>query len=289
MCSKMKITKSTKNYSACPQIKELLNECDSVLIGAGAGLSVSEGFSYSGKRFEKYFSDFKNKYGFSDMYSGGFYPYKTLEEYWAYWSRYIFVNRFNESEKGNGVYKKLFELVNKKDYFVITTNVDHQFQKAGFDKSRLFYTQGDFGLFQCSVPCHKKTYDNEKQILQMVEQQKDLKIPSELIPKCPVCGKPMTMNLRVDNSFVEDSFWEKAAARYSTFIEKHQNKKILFLELGVGFNTPGIIKYPFWQMTLQNPESHYVSINKGESYCPTEIQNRSFCIDEDIGKVLERL
>lgn len=185
--------------------------------------------------------------------------------------------------------KKIFELVNKKDYFVITTNVDHQFQKAGFDKSRLFYTQGDFGLFQCSVPCHKKTYDNEKQILQMVEQQKDLKIPSELIPKCPVCGKPMTMNLRADNSFVEDSFWEKAAARYSAFIENHQNKKILFLELGVGFNTPGIIKYPFWQMTLQNPESHYVSINKGESYCPTEIQNRSFCIDEDIGKVLERL
>lgn len=221
------------------------------------------------------------------MYSGGFYPFESLEEYWAYWSRYIYINRYMDVD--NGTYKRLFELVKDKDYFVLTTNVDHQFQKAGFAKDRLFYTQGDYGLFQCSQPCHNATYDNEELIRNMVAQQTDMKVPTELIPHCPVCGKPMTMNLRCDESFVQDEGWYAAASRYENFIRSHKDSNILFLELGVGNNTPVIIKYPFWKMTAANPKAVYACINYGEAIAPTEIQNRSLCINGDIGTVLKSL
>ncbi len=286
MFSRMKITASTGNYSDnIKRLKKALNECDAVVIGAGAGLSTSAGFVYSGERFEKYFSDFGKKYGFKDMYSGGFYPYQTKEEFWAYWSRYIFVNRYTDAPKP--VYNELFELVKDKDYFVITTNVDHCFQKAGFDKKRLFYTQGDYGLFQCSVPCHDKTYENEEIVRRMVEEQKDMRIPTGLLPKCPVCGEPMTMNLRSDDKFVEDEGWHEAAARYENFLRTRKGK-VLFLELGVGYNTPVIIKYPFWQMTAQNPDATYACINYGEAFTIDEIAGRSICIDGDIGEAIEK-
>ena len=268
------------------RLREALRDCEAVVIGAGAGLSTSAGFVYSGERFEKYFSDFGKKYGFKDMYSGGFYPYQTKEEFWAYWSRYIFVNRYTDAPKP--VYNKLFDLVKDKDYFVITTNVDHCFQKAGFDKKRLFYTQGDYGLFQCSVPCHNKTYENEKIIRRMVEEQKDMRIPTGLLPKCPVCGEPMTMNLRSDDTFVEDEGWHEAAARYENFLRTRKGK-VLFLELGVGYNTPVIIKYPFWQMTAKDPDATYACINYGEAVTPEEIADRSICIDGDIGEAIEKL
>ncbi|MDE7373260.1 MAG: Sir2 silent information regulator family NAD-dependent deacetylase, partial [Clostridia bacterium] len=220
------------------QLQAALDRAEKVLIGAGAGLSTSAGFTYSGVRFKKYFSDFEEKYGFHDMYTGGFYPYSSPEEYWAFWSRHIFINRFEDPPQP--VYEKLFELVKDKDYFVLTTNVDHCFQKAGFDKERLFYTQGDYGLFQCSEPCHDKTYDNEDVIRRMVKEQKEGKVPSALIPRCPVCGKPMTMNLRVDDSFVEDEGWRAAYARYERFMAGLGEKRVLLLELGVGENTPAI-------------------------------------------------
>lgn len=287
MFSRMKIMTSTGSYSDnIKRLKKALNECDAVVIGAGAGLSTSAGFVYSGERFEKYFSDFEKKYGFHDMYSGGFYPYQTKEEFWAYWSRYIFVNRYTDAPKP--VYNELFDLVKYKDYFVITTNVDHCFQKAGFDKKRLFYTQGDYGLFQCSVPCHDKTYENEEIIRRMVKEQRNMRIPTELIPKCPVCGEPMTMNLRSDDTFVEDEGWHEAAARYENFLRTRKGN-VLFLELGVGYNTPVIIKYPFWQMTAQNPDATYACINYGEAVTPEEIAGRSICIDGDIGEVIEKL
>jgi NAD-dependent SIR2 family protein deacetylase len=280
----MRITTSTGNYSDNIQkLKKTFEECDAVAIGAGAGLSTSAGFVYDGERFEKHFSDFEKRYGFRDMYSGGFYPYSTQEEFWAYWSRYIFVNRYTDAPKP--VYNKLFDLVKDKDYFVITTNVDHCFQKAGFDKKRLFYTQGDYGLFQCSIPCHNKTYENEEIVRRMVEEQKDMRIPTELIPKCPVCGKPMTMNLRSDDKFVEDEGWHEAAARYENFLRTRKGK-VLFLELGVGYNTPVIIKYPFWQMTAKNPDAVYACINYGEAVCPETIKTRAVCIDGDIDEVL---
>ena len=281
-------TKSTK--SCCDTLQRLKHEirtADAILIGAGAGLSTSAGFTYTGKRFTDTFADFISKYGFRDMYSGGFYPFETLEEHWAYWSRYIYINRYQDAPKDT--YADLLALVQGKDYFVLTTNVDHCFQKAGFDKHRLFYTQGDYGLWQCSRPCHDKTYDNEAVIRKMVAEQKDMRVPSELVPRCPVCGAPMSMNLRADSTFVEDEGWHQAAARYQDFIRRHDRLHVLFLELGVGMNTPGIIKYPFWKMVYQNPRAAYACVNLSEAYCPAEIRKRSICIDEDIGKVLKKL
>ena len=269
------------------RLKTALDEADAVVIGAGAGLSTSAGFTYDGERFHKYFADFEAKYGFHDMYSGGFYPYATPEEHWAYWSRYILINRYTDAPKP--VYKELFRLVKDKDYFVITTNVDHCFQEAGFDKKRLFYTQGDYGLFQCSEPCCQETWDNEAVIRRMVAEQKDMKIPSELIPCCPHCGKPLTMNLRSDDRFVEDEGWHAAAERYANFLRTREGQKILFLELGIGYNTPVIIKYPFWQMTAKNPRATYACVNRSEVLCPDEIADRSICINEDIGEVLEKV
>ena len=249
--------------------------------------TFTENYSAAVERFEKYFSDFRKKYGIQDMYSGGFYPYETLEEYWAWWSRHIMVNRY---EAGIGKpYCDLLAIVRDKDYFVLTTNVDHQFQLAGFDKKRLFYTQGDYGLWQCSKPCHQKTYDNEAAVRQMAAQQKDMKIPEELIPKCPVCGAPMTLNLRCDMTFVQDDGWYAAAGRYDDFIRRHRGLHVLFLEIGVGANTPGIIKYPFWQMTVKNRKAIYACVNFGEAFVPGEIADRSICINKDVGEVLEQV
>ena len=273
--------------SEIEKIKLVLENSDALVIGAGAGLSTSAGFTYSGPRFQKYFADFEKKYGFHDMYSGGFYPYKTLEENWAYWSRYIMINRYMDTPVP--VYEDLFKLAKDKNYFVITTNVDHCFQKAGFDKSRLFYTQGDYGLFQCSEPCHKKTYDNEEQIRAMYESQQDMKIPTELLPKCPACGKPMSMNLRADDTFVEDEGWNKAAGCYEDFLNKNKDDRIVFLELGVGGNTPGIIKYPFWKMTFANSKATYICINRGEAAVPEEIERQSICVNSDIWEFLQSL
>jgi len=295
---------STGTYSGnVGRLKKALAEADTVVIGAGAGLSTSAGFVYSGERFEKYFFDFAAKYHFSDMYSGGFYPYTTQEEFWAYWSRYIWINRYMDAPKP--VYDDLLAMVRNKDYFVITTNVDHCFQKAGFDKNRLFYTQGDYGLFQCSEPCHDKTYENEETIRKMVPAQGwiieadnsltlpehaavKMEVPTALLPVCPVCGKPLSMNLRSDDTFAEDEGWRHAAERYETFLRTCKDK-VLFLELGVGYNTPGIIKYPFWRMTAQNPNATYACVNYGEAVCPKEIMNQSICVDGDIGEVIRTL
>ncbi|MDE6411481.1 MAG: Sir2 silent information regulator family NAD-dependent deacetylase [Clostridia bacterium] len=269
------------------KLKTALDNAEAVVVGAGAGLSASAGYTYSGERFRKYFSDFEEKYGFHDMYTGGFYPYSSPEELWAFWSRDILINRYIEAPKP--VYENLLKLVKDKDYFVLTTNVDHCFQKAGFDKERLFYTQGDYGLFQCSVPCHNKTYDNEETVRRMVEEQRDMKIPSSLVPRCPVCKKPMTMNLRCDDTFVEDEGWHSACARYERFINESRGKRVLFLELGVGGNTPAIVKYPFWRLTMKNEDATYACINLGEADCPPQIKERSVCIDRDIGEVLQEL
>ena len=275
------------NSEPIERLQTVLQDCDAVVIGAGSGLSTAAGFTYTGERFEKYFSDFAAKYGIKDMYSGGFYPFPTMEEFWAYWSRYIFINRYQDAPKP--VYETLLKLVADKDYFVITTNVDHCFQKAGFDKKRLFYTQGDYGLFQCSEPCCQETFENETVIREMMERQEDMKIPTELLPVCPHCGKPLTMNLRSDNKFVEDEGWHRAAERYENFLRTHAGQKILFLELGVGYNTPVIIKYPFWQMTAKNPNAIYACINQGQAVCPQEIQQRSIYINIDLGNALQEL
>lgn len=280
-------SKSTESYSdKIKKLKKDIDSTDAILIGAGAGagMSTSAGLTYSGERFYRFFSDFHKKYGINDIYSGGFYPYDTPQEYWAWWSRHIYYNRYDIP--AGKPYTDLLELVKDKDYFVLTTNVDHQFQIAGFDKHRLFYTQGDYGLFQCSKPCCQKTYDNEDAVRKMVAAQRDMRIPTELIPKCPVCGAPMTVNLRSDMTFVQDEGWYAAAGRYEDYLRRHENSHILLIELGVGMNTPVIIKYPFWQMTANNKDATYVCINRSEAYCPEDIADRSICIDADIGKTI---
>ncbi len=285
------------------KLQEALQQADAVIIGAGAGLSTSAGFTYDGERFQRYFSDFEAKYGFHDMYSGGFYPFETLEEHWAYWSRFIFLNRYSDPPKP--VYQKLLQLVKDKDYFVLTTNVDHCFQKAGFDKHRLFYTQGDYGLWQCSKPCHHKTYDNQEVVRRMVEAQgfrvtaqglelpagaaPRMAVPADLVPHCPRCGEPMSMNLRADDTFVEDEGWHQAAQRYSDFLRRHQHMRVLFLEAAVGFNTPTIVKYSFWRMVYEWEDAVYACLNYGEAFAPDEIKKKSICIDGDIGTILNQL
>ena len=288
MFSRIWTSKSTVDYSQkIEHLKAELQSAAAILIGAGAGLSTSAGLTYSGERFLQYFSDFHEKYGITDMYSGGFYPFSSLEEYWAWWSRHIMVNRYEKAPEP--VYDELLELVRDKEYFVLTTNVDHQFQMAGFDKARLFYTQGDYGLWQCSEPCHQATYDNEAVVRRMIAEQADMRVPSELIPRCPKCGRPMTMNLRCDDSFVQDAGWYAAARRYEDFLHRYGNGRILFLELGVGGNTPGIIKVPFLRMTARNPRATYACINLGEAVTMRGLEAQSIVLDADIGIVLSEL
>lgn len=288
MFSRIWTKASTHDCSAqCDKLRTLLSESDTILVGAGSGLSTAAGFTYDGERFDRYFSDFAEKYHIRDMYAGGFYPFETQEEYWAYWSRYVLINRYRDAPKP--VYDMLLSLLRNKDYFVLTTNVDHCFQKAGIDKKRLFYTQGDYGLFQCGAPCCPKTYDNEARIRQMVEETANMRIPSGLIPVCPCCGRPMIMNLHCDDRFVEDEGWHRAAERYASFLHTHRGGRILYLELGVGFNTPGIIKYPFWQRVAQDPNAVYVCINAQEAVCPQDIAPRALCIRTDIAACLETL
>lgn len=269
---------------AAQAIRAELDSCDAVIIGAGAGLSTAAGLIYSGKRFDDNFADFRDRFGITDMYSGGFFPFPDRETYWAWWSRHILVNRYVEAP--NDTYKRLLDLVANKDYFVITTNVDHQFQKAGFDKKRLFYTQGDYGLFQCSRACTQETYDNKDAVHAMVERQRDMRVPSELVPKCPNCGALMMTNLRVDNRFVEDAGWHAAAERYSEFCRRHEGMRVLYLELGVGGNTPVIIKYPFWNAVDKNEYATYACVNMGEACAPKVIEDRSILVDEDINITL---
>lgn len=285
MFSKTWTAKSTGDYwQKIEWLKAEIQGADAILIGAGAGLSTSAGLTYSGERFLKYFSDFHEKYGITDIYSGGFYPFSSLEEYWAWWSQHIYYNRYDVTP--GKPYADLLALVSDRNYFVLTTNVDHQFQLAGFDQARLFYTQGDYGLWQCSKPCHQATYDNEAAVRRMIAEQADMRVPTELIPRCPRCGRPMTMNLRSDGTFVQDEGWYAAARRYEDFLQRHRNGRILLLELGVGGNTPGIIKVPFLRLTAQNPKATYACLNLGEAFTISGLEEQSILFDADIGKVL---
>ena len=286
------------------RLKRELETADAIVIGAGAGLSTSAGFVYSGERFRYWFSDFAERFGITDMYSGGFYPFPDQETFWAWWSRHIYCNRYAKAPKP--VYEDLLKLVHDKDYFVITTNVDHMFQRAGFDRKRLFYTQGDYGLFQSKRPIEQKTWDNEKWVMRAMAEQGFVKgedgsfampadrkvamrIPAALIPRSPEDGSEVMPNLRSDDSFVEDEGWHRASAAYAEYLQQHQGQHVLFLEIGVGGNTPVIIKYPFWQMTRDNPKAVYCCLNYEEAYCPKQIEARSICIDGDTGALLEEL
>ncbi len=305
MFLRTRTAKFTKDYSAeIEKLKSAIDAADAIVIGAGSGLSAVAGFTYSGERFEKYFWDFKQKYEIRDIYSGGFYPFPSFEEYWGWWARHIYVNRYLLLE--SDVYANLFSIVKDKNYFVLTTNVDHLFQLNGFDKKRLFYTQGDYGLWQCSKPCHQQTYDNEEAVYKMLLSAGFLKeergkyiitnssewktsIDSSLVPICPKCGKPMVMNLRCDDTFVQDNGWYEAEKRYRKFVEGCKNSNVVYLEVGVGMNTPVIIKYPFMKMTSENNNAVYACLNIEGAYIPNEIADRSICINMDISNVVKKL
>ena len=265
--------------------KKAIDDADYVLIGAGAGLSTAAGIDYGYDRFKLYFEDFIEKYDFKDMYTSGFYPFETQEEKWAYWARHIDTNRYNVGK--TDVYQKLLELVKDKDYFVLTTNVEHQFWINGFDDERIFATQGDYGLLQCSKACHDKLYDNEKQVKEWVANTKDCKIPSELVPKCPVCGEDMETNLRADDLFVQDEKWYEMHNRYTDFINKIQGKKVVFLEIGVGYNTPVIIRFPFERMTLENPDATLIRLNLDYPQPTRENKDKTISFDENVEEILD--
>lgn len=275
------------NSGPIGELAALLKNADAVVVGAGSGLSAAAGLMYSGERFTANFREFIERYGLRDMYSAGFYPFPTQEEKWAYWSRHIYYNRYDVAP--GKPYLDLYALLKDKNYFILTTNVDHQFWLAGFPDERIFATQGDYGLFQCAKACHKKLYNNETQVRAMVARQKNCRIPSELVPRCPVCGGYMEVNLRCDGYFVEDEVWMRACGRYEDFLRENKDGRVVYLELGVGMNTPGIIKYPFWQMTDKNPAAVYVCINLSEACAPWEIKERSICISKDIAQVLKKL
>ncbi len=278
---------STENYSQLDRLKSALEDADAIIIGAGAGLSTSAGLDYSGARFEELVGEYGAKYGYNHMYHAAFHSYPSLEAHWGYWSKHIYYNRF--AFEPNNVYANIKKFIENKDYFVLTTNADHLFIKTGFNKEKIFYTQGDYGLFQCSKACHHKTYDNEDIIRKMVESQVDLCIPTELIPYCPKCNAPMDMNLRKDFSFIEDEGWNEAAKRYRTFLKEYNTKKILMIELGVGGNTPSIIKYPFWEIARTNKNAIYSCINLFEAHAPADLQKNSICIQEEITEVFQEL
>ncbi len=269
---------------------ELLENAEIVLIGAGAGASAAAGLTYSGARFTDNFGEFIEKYGsmyMTDMYSAGFFPFPTQEAKWGYWSKHSMINRF--LPPALPLYKQLYELVREKDYFVLTTNVDHQFFKAGFDSNRIFATQGDYGKIQCETGCHQKIYDAEEMFRQMDQARKDCLIPSYMVPKCPVCGGNMTMHLRCDQYFVEDENWHAAAGRYGDFLEKMQNKKGVLLELGVGFNTPVIIRFPFEKMVREHNNLSLIRLNLNEAVVPESFGNRAIGINADMAKTVSDL
>lgn len=264
-----------------------IKNADYILIGAGAGLSSAAGLTYSGKRFEENFKEFIDKYGMTDMYSAGFYPFPSEEARWGYWSKHSYINRIEP--EGLPLYRQLLKIIESKDYFVLTTNVDYQFQKSGFDESRIFAIQGDYGLIQCMHGCHNKTYDAIEMFNQMNQAVKDCLVPSYMVPKCPVCGGPMTMNLRCDQYFVEDEKWNIAADYFDKFLKTIKNKKIVLLELGVGFNTPAIIRFPFEKMMRENNNATLVRLNLDEAIVPKNFGKRAVGINEDLNKSISDL
>ncbi|MCI8508515.1 MAG: Sir2 silent information regulator family NAD-dependent deacetylase [Lachnospiraceae bacterium] len=269
---------------------KMIKASDMVLIGAGAGASAAAGLTYSGKRFTVNFSEFIEKYGFAnmpDMYAAGFYPFPTEEAKWGYWSKHSMINRF--LPPALPLYQMLYQMVQGKEHFVLTTNVDHQFQKAGFADENIFATQGDYGMIQCEKGCHAKTYDAEELFRQMEQARHDCVIPSYMIPKCPVCGGNMAMHLRCDQYFVEDKHWHEAAARYEAFLERMADQKTVLLELGVGFNTPAIIRFPFEKMMREYHHFSLIRLNLKEAFIPKSVKERAVGINMDMEQVIAHL
>ncbi|MCM3651379.1 Sir2 silent information regulator family NAD-dependent deacetylase [Metabacillus litoralis] len=267
--------------------KQAIEGADFILLGGGAGLSAAAGIVYSGKRFTENFAPFIEKYGLTDMYLSGFYPFRTQEERWSYWAKHISLNRYEAG--ATKLYMDLFNLVKDKKYFVISTNVESQFVKAGFPSEKVFEIQGNYGYHQCAKGCHDKLYDNELLVKEMVEKTVDCKIPSELVPKCPVCGGEMDPNLRINHYFVQDERWYELNKSYNDFLQDSEGKKIIYIELGVGFNTPGIIRYPFEKMTYYNKNARLIRLNKDHPEGLEENIDKTIAFTEEMQAVVSAI
>ena len=272
------------NTELCLEIKNRIETADSIVIGAGSGLSTAAGIDYGSHNFKEKYPELVKYYGFTDMYTSSFYEFKSEEEKWSYWAKHI--NDLCLDRKATKTYKDLYNLVKDKNYFVITTNVDRQFFKAGFDQDRVFDVQGSLAKIQCSKACHNKLYDDTKLVKEMLEKNKNIKIPTSLVPHCPICNGKMEVNLRKDQYFVQDEHWYKLNKNYEEFLNENKNKKIVFLELGVGFNTPGIIRYPFEEFTYNMKKAYLIRINNQYAEIPEEIENKGVGIKGDISKIL---
>lgn len=273
-----------ENYSCrWAELRHALDRAEYVVIGAGAGLSAAAGLEYSGRRFTDHFGDFIRRYGFTDLYTSSFYPFNTEEERWSHWARHIRQNRYDEAS--TELYRMLLHAVGRKEWFVITTNVDGQFEKAGFDRERIFAVQGDYAYLQCAEACHDKLYYNEALVREMTQNTKDCRIPASLVPRCPVCGGAMEVNLRKDDHFVQDAHWYESHERYQAFMQKACRRNTLLLELGVGYNTPTIIRFPFERMASQADNITLVRINR--DYAEKQAPVRSFIpFREDMNKIV---
>lgn len=269
------------------QAKQAIKQADYIIIGAGSGLSTAAGLLYSGEKFEKDFKEFIEKYHFDNLYSASFYEFKTQEEKWAFFAKMIKLNRYNE--KPLKLYQELYEVVKNKEYFVLSTNVDGQFYNSGFDKDKVFEVQGDYSYLQCENACHKKLYNNKELVEKWLRNTKKFQIPSDLVMKCPVCGGNMNMNLRKDANFVQDENWYRQSKKYEDFLSRSKDKNVVLLEIGVGFNTPGIIRFPFEQMTANSEKTTLIRINKDYPNPMLEIENKIISFDEDTNKIIEDL
>ena len=269
------------------QAKQAIEQADYIIIGAGAGLSTAAGLLYSGEKFKKDFKEFIEKYHFEDLYSASFYNFKTQEEKWAFFAKMIKLNRYNETPLK--LYQELYEIVKNNEYFVLSTNVDGQFYNSGFDRKKVFEIQGDYSYLQCENACHNKLYNNKELVEKWLRNTKNCKIPSDLVMKCPVCGGNMDMNLRKDANFVQDENWYRQSEKYEDFLSRSKGKNVVLLEMGVGFNTPGIIRFPFEQMTANNVKTTLIRINKDYPNPMLEIKNKTISFDEDTNKIIEDL
>lgn len=278
-----RIKNTMTNYS---KIKDIINNADAIIIGAGSGLSTSAGINYSKKGFKEKFPELTKKYGMTDMYTSSFYDFKTEEEKWSYWAKHI---DYLYNIKATKTYKDLFSIVKNKNYFVITTNVDGQFLKAGFDKDKVFEVQGSLSKIQCAKACHNKLYDDLNLVNKMLKEDKNCKIPSNLVPTCPVCHGKMEVNLRKDEYFIEDDYWHAHSNNYATFVHENKDKNLVLLELGVGFNTPSIIRFPFEQMTQEFKQATLIRINDKHINTAFDLKDKAIFIKDDCNHFLNKI
>lgn len=275
------------------QAADMIQKADYVLMGAGAGLSTAAGAVYGGTWFEKNFKEFKEKYGngpyMQDMYSAGFHPYPDEESFWGYWSKQAILGGIDLDV--TPLYKDILKLLKDKRIFCLSTNADGQFQKAGYKEEQIFCTQGDYFHIQCQKACHQRTYNAVKLFKQMDQARKNCQIPTYMVPKCPICGGPMTMNLRCDQYFVQDEAWYQAEKRFGDFLNEalKSQKNLLLLELGVGFNTPTIIRFPFEKLVKENKQVNLIRLNLNEAVIPESIEQQAVGINKDIKQTIKDL